>query len=645
MKKAVLKTLVVEGFRSCQKPVKLVLDDKGITLIKGINGAGKTTMLSALTWVLFKTNLYETNNDAVATWKHQRLPEYRGTRVVQTMTIDDELDVMVARHLDFKGKTKGLAAGSKLMIFTKPSSEVRDFEQGDLLNTEQHKGDMQVYINELLGMDERTFTNAILFGQRMARLVSATNEEKRKLFETIFDLSFIAGAKEKAAARKTELDNALVKIKNVLNQQKSSKAIHEATLLKDTAILATFETNKAANVATETQTHSNAVEDRKKCEKTLKDLGKKPEADKAALQIAQTTLTTARTTYNKAVETLDASQRLERRYIAEIDDSTKKEAGYTTDLTEVATKCPTCTKPLNAAEVTKAKQVIQDKIAKEQEVRTKLNELLTALQANIKKETTAVTKAKAEVDAADKALTALRTDEQTFNTKLAAYNNAVTAVDYAKKHEANCKVALDKANEAKAPDVNLAATQKLIDDLAASITKLEIKQPLVEAELGRVKWWNDKGFGSSGIKAFVFNAMLTQLNEYAKKYAARLGLRVVFSVDLSKASRPFITTCYKDGHEVTYADLSGGQKQRIDICLAFAVHDVVSHVSNINVLFMDEIFEGLDDEGIETAFDLIRTKAGDGKSVFVITHASMLDSLNTKSIYVEQDEDKSTYLA
>ena len=60
---------------------------------------------------------------------------------------------------------------------------------------------MQTYINDLLGIDAKTFVNSILFGQRMKRLVESDNDEKRELLEKLFELSFTAEAKERAKTK------------------------------------------------------------------------------------------------------------------------------------------------------------------------------------------------------------------------------------------------------------------------------------------------------------------------------------------------------------------------------------------------------------------------------------------------------------
>ena len=207
-------------------------------------------------------------------------------------------------------------------------------------------------------------------------------------------------------------------------------------------------------------------------------------------------------------------------------------------------------------------------------------------------------------------------------------------------------VAAEKSIEAikarKKPNMN-------IDTIVSDLSKYEEEERTVldsknvkKVQLERIQWWLDVGFGAKGLKAYIFSAMLSKLNSYVVKYAELLGVRVKFSVDMEKASKPFLTTCYFEGEDVPYETLSGGEKQRVDVAVAFAMHDLVSHAANINVLFMDEVFEGLDSEGVEAVYELVRTKAGEGKSVYIITHASELDSSFTKRFTVVYDKEKNT---
>lgn len=640
-----LGKLVVEGFRSCQLPVTLELDSKGITLVKGLNGAGKTTLFSALCWVLYKTNLNDTNNDKVQTWDYQRLPSYRGTRVVLMCTVGDT-DYMFARHLNFKGTTRGLKGESKLMLFAKSSSDVRDFVQEDLVGEAQHKGDMQNYINTVIGLDSRMFTNSILFGQRMSRLVNATNDDKRKLFETLFELDFVEPAKEAAKLEKTKLEEGIYKIDTKLRTYNTSLSTLNDQLERDSNIITVFNTQKATRVQaakdnlSKTQTRITETE---KLVKEYQDLLPKGDSVSHEAGLKEKEVAT-KAAYEAAQDVLSETEKAVRNGNREITSTTQTLNKLDADLKGVAENCPYCKNPLNAAEVKKTKQEITAKIKTEEKVLAEMEKSVKASEKLLPVHQKAVETTK---DAYDKARAARVSLEQQLDSL--NHNKTQLAVEQGRlsdlqKSLPSLEQAVKQEQAAEPPKVDLQTTKDAITNAEKEIKKLEELKGEVQARLDKVKWWTDKGFASGGLKAFVFSAMLNQLNEYVKRYAGRLGLRIKFGVDLSKASKPFTTTCFKGEHEVDYADLSGGQKQRIDIILAFAMHDLISHTAKVNLLIMDEIFEGLDDEGIETAFDLIRLKAGEGRSVFVVTHASLIDSLNAKTMWVDQDEQNCTYL-
>lgn len=202
---------------------------------------------------------------------------------------------------------------------------------------------------------------------------------------------------------------------------------------------------------------------------------------------------------------------------------------------------------------------------------------------------------------------------------------------------------LEKEKNKKAPEIDLEAI--LLEVKEEKKFKSDSKEKLekLQTELDEIKWWITKGFSSSGLKAFVFNAMLTQLNLYAQTYASRLGFGVEFTIDMSKASKPFQTLVYKGNEVKDYEDLSGGQKQRVDICIAFAMHDLITrNKSDINILIVDEMTDNLDISGTESFFDLIRQKA-ETKTVYVVTHSDIIDGLNCKHISLESDELGNTY--
>lgn len=71
-----------------------------------------------------------------------------------------------------------------------------------------------------------------------------------------------------------------------------------------------------------------------------------------------------------------------------------------------------------------------------------------------------------------------------------------------------------------------------------------------------------------------------------------------------------------------YADMSSGEKQRIDLCWVLAVQDLIRelHQSRFSIALYDEIFEHFDETGCEAVMDFLIQQRRDFGSVFVISH-------------------------
>lgn len=633
----VFKRAIIEGFGSFQYPTELTLDRVGVNMVKGVNGSGKTTMFSALCWALYKINLKGVKNDQVVTWERMRDDEFRGTRVVVEFD-SSEHSYRIARHIKFKGTTLGVKGGNSLMIFKTDLGQ--SFTEDDLVGEAQHKGDQQVYIDKVLGVDSTTFLNSIMFGQRMKRLVDATGDEKRKLFENLFELDFIADAKIKA---KDKHDDYVADLSKLDSESSSINTIIEGIeerLEEANRLVEEFEENKTGRLIIAKTRHKSLQTEYT----TIKDQHKavKDRYAEFKLEGDYDTLETEQSALRAKISGLDDKESelktYEKRTSRSIEEAQNKQKSLKRDLDEIETVCPTCSQDLPEDSIDLAKDSLQDQIKTEEKVELTLTKELTRRREELKVVQDQIAPLEARYAELAKQIAGYREKEKESN-KLAA------EVSMLQEREANKKREVEQANdrvaEIKKEQPLSVDTKKLEDSIVSKkerLIEIENNKLTLQNKKEKTLWWLQKGFGAGGLKAFVFNAMLNSLNAYTEKYAERLGFRVKFSVDLSMTSKPFTTTCYKGDTEIDYKELSGGQKQRIDICLAFAMHDLVSQTSDFSILIMDEIFEGLDDEGIEAVFDLIRIKAGDGKAVFVITHQQNIDSLNVKTLSVGVDE-------
>lgn len=257
--------IIIEGF--CSIPyLELNLGSKGITVIRGATGEGKTTILSALVWGAYGKNLKGKSD--VNTWEKYRPKNYNGTKVEIYFGKDGKTH-KITRCLKYKGEVNG-AKGKDRLIYEIDAVEV----------SEKNKGGIQALINADLGMSYSLFMNSILFGQGMKRLIQESSSDKKDLFEEIFELEYISKARDIAKGYYTEalreyneisqkysssqekkqsIQRMLDDLKKQANHVKNDLSSRVKVLEKKLSLLAKA---KKENELKETVTYKNRIEQR-----------------------------------------------------------------------------------------------------------------------------------------------------------------------------------------------------------------------------------------------------------------------------------------------------------------------------------------------------------------------------------------------
>lgn len=257
--------IIIEGF--CSIPyLELNLGSKGITVIRGATGEGKTTILSALVWGAYGKNLKGKSD--VNTWEKYRPKNYNGTKVEIYFGKDGKTH-KITRCLKYKGEVNG-AKGKDRLIYEIDAVEV----------SEKNKGEIQALINADLGMSYSLFMNSILFGQGMKRLIQESSSYKKDLFEEIFELEYISKARDIAKdyytealreyneisqkyssskEKKQSIQRMLDDLKKQANHVKNDLSSRVKVLEKKLSLLAKA---KKENELKETVTYKNRIEQR-----------------------------------------------------------------------------------------------------------------------------------------------------------------------------------------------------------------------------------------------------------------------------------------------------------------------------------------------------------------------------------------------
>lgn len=565
--------IIIEGF--CSIPyLELNLGSKGITVIRGATGEGKTTILSALVWGAYGKNLKGKSD--VNTWEKYRPKNYNGTKVEIYFGKDGKTH-KITRCLKYKGEVNG-AKGKDRLIYEIDAVEV----------SEKNKGEIQALINADLGMSYSLFMNSILFGQGMKRLIQESSSDKKDLFEEIFELEYISKARDIAKGYYTE---ALREYNEISQKYSSSKEKKQSIqrMLDDL--------KKQANHV------KNDLSSRVKVlEKKLSLLAKAKKE-------------------NELKETVTYKNRIEQR-IQEARDNQK----------ELLNKINDAKKKTRVSLEEFIGVII--KLLKRGDIKNSLKRLME------------VKKAFGDIERLQDKCSKLADKISNYRDKLEELRDQEYEANKVQRDIDSTHVEIKKLLSEKRAGVNLGLIKKYKTQLSTISDKLQSIESEMEEKRAKVdnyKWVMDDPLGNRGIKAFLFESSLDILNETLESYSEVLGFSILFYVDIQGVKKDFNTQIIMDGIEVSYEELSGGQKTLVNIAMVLAMNSMIRRNCRINVLFLDEVFEGLDREYCDTVSKLLeKISITEKLTVFMVTHQESIP-IKARVLTVKRDKGLSYY--
>ena len=565
--------IIIEGF--CSIPyLELNLGSKGITVIRGATGEGKTTILSALVWGAYGKNLKGKSD--VNTWEKYRPKNYNGTKVEIYFGKDGKTH-KITRCLKYKGEVNG-AKGKDRLIYEIDAVEV----------SKKNKGERQALINADLGMSYSLFMNSILFGQGMKRLIQESSSDKKDLFEEIFELEYISKARDIAKGYYME---ALREYNEISQKYSSSKEKKQSIqrMLDDL--------KKQANHV------KNDLSSRVKVlEKKLSLLAKAKKE-------------------NELKETVTYKNRIEQR-IQEARDNQKELLNKINDA-----------KRKTRVSLEEFIGVII-KLLKRGDIKNSLKRLME------------VKKAFGDIERLQYKCSKLADKISNYRDKLEELRDQEYEANKVQRDIDLTHVEIKKLLSEKRAGVNLGLIKKYKTQLSTISDKLQSIESEMEEKRAKVdnyKWVMDDPLGNRGIKAFLFESSLDILNETLESYSEVLGFSILFYVDIQGVKKDFNTQIIMDGIEVSYEELSGGQKTLVNIAMVLAMNSMIRRNCRINVLFLDEVFEGLDREYCDTVSKLLeKISITEKLTVFMVTHQESIP-IKARVLTVKRDKGLSYY--
>lgn len=615
--------LTIEGAR-------VRLDDRGLHVIQGdnredssavSNGAGKSSLVDALAWVLYGVTARDVKGDAVVNRAAKK-----NTRVSLVMS-NGESTYRVTRHRKHKDHKNALHL--ELLQATMEGESVVPLTKGTDAETQKE-------VERLLGSSKEVFLASIYSGQEaMPDLPRMTDRDLKRLVEEAAGLTRIERAYLEARARASAVGNELSMLEVKEDSVRQRITTDELSLESYGVKGREWEAERADRVAAANQQVIEA-------NSTLRALALRVKEIQPQVTEAQELIQELDQQISRHTELNSAAREAERQAslaLAAVDRHLLKSGSETIAAIEaqianardaLAEPCDSCGKPHTEDDletyVAHRRMKLQD-AQKNQEL-VKARVLRQANEAKQKQELAAQARAAVpDVSAAMAQQAAAReiveTDrqlrEQLSRAKL--HSDAMQHAHAARAAEQNpYTITLDSLRER--------ITQSG-DELAQLLEKkgeLQAKKAVADTVV--------HVFGPSGVRAHILDTVTPFLNQRTADYLSALSdgaLKAVWSTLTRTAAgelrEKFAIEVTHDRGGDSFAAISGGEKRKVRLATALALQDLVASRATqpLDLFIGDEIDDALDVAGLERLMTILERKARERGTVLVISHNDLSD--------------------
>jgi len=564
------------------------------------NGSGKSAIFESIAWGLFGKTFRNLIGDGVVNSISEK-----NCMVRLQLDVDDS-KVEVIRYRKHK------TYENKLLV------KIDGVEQQRVTNSE-----MQNLVEEVIGMDFRTFLSTVAFPQGSFKyFASMTDSERKDLLEDVIGLQSFDPLLASVRKKLSDIDDEC-------NQLKTSLQVDEERLKSERLNLSTleskefaFEKRKKEDLEEVSKCITQLRGDLKKMRNTYEKLNlddkvneiKRQEIALKNLEVDERRyidVSNAIATAQSRIESLDEEiLRLEK----ELDKRSHLKTGK---------KCPVVGRVIIKDVEIHSQEISQD-IKRRKGIRQSIHHELSSHREEERR-------LRIQREAYGKVLREIERNKKEVEDLRKKKLELVSPKEKLKAQLETMKTKQKEIQERKSPYVELIEkSKKTITQLLLEISKLEGRISEMEEKRSYYAFW-EVGFGDKGLKSFLLDNVVSTLNERANYYLSYLSdgkIKVEMSTRTKLKSNEyrekFDVRVYSTKGLQEYRGSSGGEKRRADLAMLLALRDIAKSRLNrtFDLLLVDEVFDVLDASGIERVVHLLNQK--EQESVFVISHDESL---------------------
>jgi len=583
------------------------LGQQGLVLVRGINkdsgvaksnGAGKSAVFEALIWDLFGKTFRGITGDEVINRNTRKKKEC-------AVALSFSKNGKPFEIVRFR-KLRNLGTGLKLFYNDK------DISKPTIPETQKE-------LERILGFKYDTLVHSTYFGQALSHFSSLTDAQQKKILDDLLGLSVLPKCLARVRAG----------LKEISHQEISNSAQVE---ILEQEIEASRDRIKELK-ETQKKQMKEQKQEKESLERLLKHKRKKhAEAEKEMLEAKESHwLKEQEFLGEKKKFRLDATklQNLSAQSVAKLKMLARQKSGIESEKEVLYCKvidgsCPVDEKrrKTELAEIKKQKAKITNQKAKLDAAL----EILSQQEKELTKQEKELNKVAMGIQSEEKEVDSLANEVSVTEQKLGQIESET-------EQQTDIDKLLDKERR------RLRTKKGKIESLEENLKK-RAKQKK------RLEFW-EEGFGNAGMKSYMLDDVAEFLNEKVNDFTEFLTdgeIRIAFQTQRRLKSgetrERFAIDIIGQGGKTTYAASSGGEKRRIDVAILLALSELTSRHGNLpSLLILDEVFDSLDDVGIERVVRLLKSQLLNKRdSVFVITHSDVLAQHFDKELLITKED-------
>lgn len=682
----IFERLEIQNFMAVRTAV-IELDNQGLVLIKGdnqdnpnfsSNGAGKSSIIESLVYVLFGRTIRGTKGDDIV----NRVAK-SNCKVVLDISDDDGSKYRITRyrkHKEHKNNTYLFCNGTDIS----PKSEA----------------DFTKTVISLLQTDFLTFTSSILYSAESFKFTQATDSELKQAFDVMLDLKVYSDCLEQTKEEMREINSK----RQVLDTKKSKLDTKKEVLLESKSkaeeLSESYEEEKTDKIEKLQEQIAEIEEEQESIDEEIADIKEQMEEVSADIEKLKSqrkkssetdeALQTLRTSIDEDEEEkseIKTKLRRTKQNLSSCEDSigdlnatitkcqksVKKDKSQIEELKEtVGTPCPVCGKPLGEDHVADALAELQERIQHSENTIEQSQTDIEKTQKEIESFNSEISEMEEQIQEIDEEIAQYQSllkkvqerqkkehqveeqilDKERQYTKIERqYNSKKSSKDTLKSRiEMLKKQIKDIKSEENPYTSQVNDCQSQIEKMSGDYEELAHEYDALASDEEVLNFWLT-GFSNSGIKSMLLDDITPFLNKRANKYLQALSgdrLTVNFTTQTQLKSGEMrekfqIEVNNEDGGD-SYMANSSGEKKRVDIAINLALQDLVSSRANkkINMIFLDEALDALDNCGVDDVLNLLSEVAKDKSSVFVISHNESIQTAFENFLVVTKKNGYST---